>query len=265
AYNVQAFIEEAIQSVIAQTHANWELLVIDNGSTDGTAGVIAQFTDPRIRTFQEINEQGVSAARNVGLAAMRGDYICFLDADDVLPPNSLASRLTIFQERPGTLLVDGRVLVKDEPLQNTLREYLPELRGNPIPHYLQLSEACFFGPTCMVQRDAALTYRFDTTITHGEDLLFYLSCARQVPEARYDFTTDLVLTYRNREGSAMSKLPQLERGYRALFRHMAGLPESNPQQRKALKRKITRVMFRSYLKAGRPLQALASVGRNWLA
>ena len=81
AYNAEKSIGRAIASVLGQSRADWELLVIDDGSADGTARVVRDFADPRVRCLHQENG-GVSAARNRGIREAQGDYICFLDADD---------------------------------------------------------------------------------------------------------------------------------------------------------------------------------------
>src|SRR5262245_43093607 len=88
-YNTEKFLAGCITSVLQQTHTNWELLIIDDGSVDGSANVVKQFNDPRIHYFHQEN-QGVSAARNAALRRMKGDFFCFLDGDDVMPPHSIA-------------------------------------------------------------------------------------------------------------------------------------------------------------------------------
>ncbi|HYZ23506.1 MAG TPA: glycosyltransferase family A protein, partial [Rhodopila sp.] len=86
AFNVAPYIADAIASVIAQTHRDWSLVVVDDGSTDPTAEVATSFRDPRIHILRQPNS-GVSAARNRGIAeAGRSDAFLFLDADDWLAP-----------------------------------------------------------------------------------------------------------------------------------------------------------------------------------
>lgn len=80
-YNKAAYIAETIQSVLDQTYSNFELIIIDDGSTDHSASVIQTFDDVRISYFYQKN-QGVSTARNYGISLAKGDYIAFLDADD---------------------------------------------------------------------------------------------------------------------------------------------------------------------------------------
>ncbi len=88
AYNAAAYISQTIESVTIQTEADWELLVVDDGSTDSTVQKLHNFNDSRLVVISQQN-QGVSAARNAGFAASRGGYVLFLDADDLLFPDAL--------------------------------------------------------------------------------------------------------------------------------------------------------------------------------
>lgn len=94
AYNAEKYIAGSIKSVISQSFNDWELLIVDDGSTDATPAVCDSLAlaDSRLRVFHRSNA-GVSAARNFGLDAARGDYIAFLDADDILHPDFLTCLL----------------------------------------------------------------------------------------------------------------------------------------------------------------------------
>ena len=85
AFNVSPFIGETIVSVLAQTHGDWTMVVVDDGSTDETASVVRGFDDPRLRLVSQQNA-GVSAARNRGAVALDCDAVLFLDGDDGLAP-----------------------------------------------------------------------------------------------------------------------------------------------------------------------------------
>ena len=89
AYNVERYIDATIQSVLAQTEQSWELVIVDDGSTDGTIDCIRRYSDSRIHLIQQANG-GPSAARNAGLAASRGRRLIFLDSDDLLHPTAIA-------------------------------------------------------------------------------------------------------------------------------------------------------------------------------
>lgn len=109
AYNSAATIEEAIASVQAQTCTNWELLVIDDASTDAAVETVRRLTgrqaaegagESQIRLLVRNQNGGPAAARNDGLAAAKGDYIAFLDADDVWLPKKLELQLRLFEKQP---------------------------------------------------------------------------------------------------------------------------------------------------------------------
>ena len=88
AYNAEKFIDRSIKSVLDQNYADFELIIVDDGSTDGTKGQIEQFSDDRIRYVYQENG-GVSAARNKGVLESKGEYVCFLDSDDEWKPGHL--------------------------------------------------------------------------------------------------------------------------------------------------------------------------------
>ena len=102
AYNASATIAEAIGSVLAQTHSDWELVVVDDGSTDVTAAIVASCAerDPRIRLIQQDNA-GTAAARNTGWQRARGGFVARFDADDILLPNYLERFDRFIGEYPG--------------------------------------------------------------------------------------------------------------------------------------------------------------------
>lgn len=87
-YNKQETVKESIQSVLLQTVKDFELIIVDDGSTDQSAERVQSLAEPRIRLWKK-NNKGVSAARNYGVEKAQGDYICFLDADDLWLPNHL--------------------------------------------------------------------------------------------------------------------------------------------------------------------------------
>ncbi|MDR0710803.1 MAG: glycosyltransferase family 2 protein [Prevotellaceae bacterium] len=84
-YNAAPYIRECVESVLAQSFAEFELVVVDDGSTDNTADVVCKITDPRLRCFT-LPHSNANVARNYALAQSRGKYVAFLDADDIWQP-----------------------------------------------------------------------------------------------------------------------------------------------------------------------------------
>ncbi len=238
-------MRESIQSVLKQTYSNWELIIINDGSLDDTEEEVLKFKDDRIKYVRQENA-GVSAARNKGLSLMQGDYFCFLDADDIFPEKSLASRLEVFHHDSSLSFVDGRVFVMNVDLKNVKRDYLPVFRGNPFPKLVRISGECFLGNTWMIKRQEGYLYQFRKGLTHGEDRLFFLDIADQ---GNYSFTEEVILLYRTGHASAMKNLKGLEKGYINLYNIIKNeFASVNPQDLLYLKYKITRIMVLSYLK-----------------
>lgn len=99
-YNGERFLQEAIDSVLCQTFPDFELLIIDDGSTDNTSAILEKYqNEPKIRIFQG-RHQGVSAARNLGVSNARGGFVAFIDSDDRYDPNGLEKLLDAIQAHP---------------------------------------------------------------------------------------------------------------------------------------------------------------------
>lgn len=115
AYNTARFIGEAIESVLAQEYKDWELLIIDDGSTDNTAQIIRSYAEkePKIRWFRKKHE-GIGATRNQLVKHARGKYISICDADDKILPQKLKKHVDILDKYPSVVVVYGEILTVDE-------------------------------------------------------------------------------------------------------------------------------------------------------
>lgn len=101
-FNRGYILADAIQSVLDQTYPHFELIIVDDGSTDDTAGVIDKFADDRIRLIRHTKNVGVATARNTGLRAAQCELVSFLDSDDLWKPDKLAREVKFLQNNPGT-------------------------------------------------------------------------------------------------------------------------------------------------------------------
>lgn len=108
AYDAEAFIAETLDSVLAQTWTPFEVVVVDDGSTDGTIAVAESFGD-RVRVVA-CPHRGHAATRNAGIEAARGEFIAFIDADDLMPPDALAIRMRHMLADPALDMVAGRLM-----------------------------------------------------------------------------------------------------------------------------------------------------------
>lgn len=113
-YNKAPYVAKTVESVLAQTHGDYELIIIDNGSTDGSNGVIAQITDPRIRIVRLEENVGVSNARNKGVELSTAPYVTFLDADDWWESTFLEEMAGLTERHPGAgIYGTGYYIVKN--------------------------------------------------------------------------------------------------------------------------------------------------------
>ncbi len=120
AFNRVGTIREAVKSVLSQSHADLELLVVDDGSSDGTMSALADMTDPRLRLLANPRNMGPGAARNTGIRAARGDWVAFQDSDDEWLPDKLAKQLArIAQTGPGCVAAYCGMLI-DTPKDGSL-------------------------------------------------------------------------------------------------------------------------------------------------
>ena len=112
-YNVEAYVGDAIRSILAQTFSDFELIIVDDGGADGSTAICRSFDDPHIRIVTQCN-RGLAGARNTGIAQARGRYIALLDSDDLWEPRKLAIHVAHLDARPdvgasygGSELIDG--------------------------------------------------------------------------------------------------------------------------------------------------------------
>jgi glycosyltransferase involved in cell wall biosynthesis len=103
-YNAEDYLKEAIQSLCDQTYSNWELIAVDDGSTDNSLEILYSFNDPRIKIYQRQNG-GQCAATNTGLGYINGDYILFFDADDLMDARKIETQVNALEEFPNSVAV----------------------------------------------------------------------------------------------------------------------------------------------------------------
>lgn len=182
-YNAAAHLPTSVGSVLAQTFPDWELITVDDGSSDTTLTWLQAQTDVRIRPLSQAN-LGVSSARNAGLALARGRYVAFLDADDTWTTNFLATMVAALEASPQAVLAYCG-------WQNL---GLPGGRGEPFvpPDYETAAKAETLFAGCrwpihaaLVKREAVLaTNGFDPTLTNAEDYALWLNVATTAPIVR---------------------------------------------------------------------------------
>jgi len=210
AFNYAHFLPKAIQSVLQQTFCDFELIIVDDGSTDATAEVVkAYLKDERVRYIYQEN-RGLSAARNTGIRQARGEYIALLDADDLWLPEKLERQLQVFErEGSGVALVYcfieyvdeyGKVLesVKEPPVEN------PTLGDLLYANWILGS-----GSSVLIKKEAFDRVGFfDEELRSLEDMNMWLRILHEYGSSRADEVLVRIMRHR---GSMQSDLKSMER------------------------------------------------------
>jgi len=189
-YNRASMLGRAIQSVLDQTYRDFELIVVDDCSSDDTQEVTKGFADDRIRYIKHPTNRGGSAARNTGIRSSRGDYIGLLDDDDEWLPNKLELQVDLLDRLPEDygVVYSG---YRSEQSGKILGEYSPIHRGDV---YHQMLKSCFIGsPTILIRKicfDNA--GRFDEALPSCQDWDMWIRLAKHY---KFDFLPEVLAVY----------------------------------------------------------------------
>ncbi len=219
-YNRARYVTEAIESVLAQTFTDYEILVIDDGSTDSTKALLQPYLSKIIYIHQE--NRGVSAARNKGLKAAKGEWIAFLDSDDIWLPKKLEIQFEDIQHHDNIDLhicngeyVDGHT-VQNMFLLRGITDHKQSLKliNNPFVHFCKFKYACL--PSVVLKKKSIY---FNGSMQYLEDFEYLAKIA--VNSQSWLLRTDILVKYfRRSESSALSLTQRCNDDLR--FRMLAG-------------------------------------------
>lgn len=203
AKNYARFLPAAVESVVGQTFPDWELLVIDDGSSDHTPHAVRRFlADPRIRYFRS-DRLGQPRAKNLGIGLARGEFVAFLDADDAWLPTKVEKQLALFPDRPDVGVVFCRRKLMDEEgklLPARLQPAPP--RGRVLGRMFVQNFVCF--SSAVVRREVfARVGAFDPQWDLAIDYDLWLRVARH---HGFDFVDEELVLYRTGHGNLSKKL-----------------------------------------------------------
>ncbi len=200
-YNQASFLPASLRSVQTQTYTHLEIILVNDGSTDETPSLCLSFAkqDQRIRYLSQPN-QGPSAARNTGIAASKGHYICLLDGDDLMDPERVVKQLAVFESDPTVDIVYTALRLID--LENNP---IGEMHGQEIPPENFLAQLLFRnvipGPsTIMAKRNCLAHNPYNEAFVHAED---YELMTRLAHHYRFKYL-DIPLTSYRRHGQNLS-------------------------------------------------------------
>lgn len=223
-YNTEKYLDRCIQSVLAQTYTNWELLLIDDGSTDSSWAICDKYAeqDSRIKVFHKENG-GVSSARNLGLDNAKGEWISFIDSDDWVANQYLE----ILHQNGLYDFVTGYWSILNCDSFCSKPFYNQEFRKDGIRTFLDINTGKLSYPVCRLYRRSIIKnnrLRFDTKIHFAEDALFNLSYIRYIQTAKQ--TGDILYYYEKHENSLSNKeIPwaELDRAISQIGAHITAL------------------------------------------
>jgi Glycosyl transferase family 2 len=223
AYNVAGFIGATLKSVQAQTHGDWTMTVVDDGSTDGTADVVAQSRDPRIRLLRQSNA-GVSAARNRAVAESDADAVLFLDGDDWLAPDALARLAAKLGDADAEAAYGAYAFVSEDGAEVVARKSGPFPHGDILRRLLVQNLFANGGHLLIRTAAVARAGGFRADISYGEDWEYW---CRLAGFARFAVAPGAapLLFVRQRAGSAYLRMATDPRAFQpcmeAIFSHAA--------------------------------------------
>lgn len=196
-YNRAHLIEKTLHSAFQQTYQNYEIIVVDDGSTDNTIEILKNISNPKLRFIHTKNSER-SAARNRGIELAKGDYICFLDSDDLLLPNHLEIGLHEITKRglPTAIHlnfevrdIDGNLIRRGRSFRSPYIGKKKLVAGNP-----------FSCNGMFIKRSIALNLKFneDRNLTNAEDYLLWLEIASRYPIYTINTVTSVLVSHSGR-------------------------------------------------------------------
>lgn len=259
-YNAERFLTQCLDSVLAQTMRDWELLAVNDGSADRSLAILEDYAtrDPRVHIINKQNA-GVSAARNTGLAAAKGDYVYFADADDELLPTALELLVKTMEKEEATLVRadfeaiggEGQKLFENKKQVLRRRHALQVMDGGAFARKVVMGE--WFLWTCLFRRDIIEQHRlrFLEGVRLMEDAAFIADYLCSSPRCVYRCAT--VYRYRKYDGGATGT----PRDYTADLQQIeAHVRAQSPQHA------IARVLL-PFVRKARRAQSASAAGRMW--
>lgn len=191
AYNAEKYIEATIRSVLAQTYRNFEIIVIDDASTDKTVEIVRKMAEnePRIQLYPNETNLGVALSRNRGFSLAKGQWVALLDSDDVWRAEKLERQLALAKKSGADIIYCSYALVEEKS-------------GERVKDYLLPAETCYEDTlkvsiitcsTALISAEIAQNYRFTSEFYH-EDYVFWLELLKKgyravgCPEVLADYT-----------------------------------------------------------------------------
>jgi glycosyltransferase involved in cell wall biosynthesis len=201
-HNDRRYLAESVGSVLDQSFDDFEFLIVDDGSTDGSSQVLRYTGDPRVRTITNARNVGLTCSLNIGLASARGKYVARMDADDIAEPMRLEWQVDAMERQPDLgLLGSGRLLIDDAG--ETINIARPA-HGRTAVLWKMLLGNAFAHPTVMIRRDVLEHHqlRYDERFVTAQD---YELWVRLLQHTAVDNLPEPLVRYRLRQGISQTR------------------------------------------------------------
>ncbi|MFB2973577.1 glycosyltransferase family 2 protein [Aerosakkonema sp. BLCC-F183] len=235
-YKVEKYIAATVQSVLAQTYKNFELLIVDDGSPDRSIEICQKFTDPRLKIIRQEN-QGVSAARNTGIRYAQGEYLAFLDGDDLWLPEKLEKHILHLENFPNVGVSFSRSAFIDETGKPLNLYQMPKL-NEITPDLIFCRNPIGNGSAPVIRREVLKSIKFedsfsgkaepcyfDPRLHHFEDVECWLRIALKTNWEVEGIPEALTLYRVNLKGASTNISKQLEDLEKVIEKTRAYAPE----------------------------------------
>lgn len=247
-FNRVNFLKKAIKSIQKQTYDNFELIVVDDASTDNTENLISSLRDNRLIYVKNPKNMGGAASRNVGIHLAKGEYIGFLDDDDEWLPSKLEKQVSFFNEHPEVDIVYTGFLVRDINVWNIIGQIVPKMRGM-IREELLMDNCIGTTSTLLVKRGALLrTNLFDETLPSCQDWDLWISLSKF---CYFDYLAEPLVIYSVHGDRISNNIEAVLEGRKKIFAKYKEEIEKNKN-----------ILARHYLKIGSAYCQLGNMNKG---
>lgn len=204
-YNEEKYLEKAINSVLAQTYSNFELIIVNDGSTDGSDKIVKSYHDDRIVYESYEGNRRLAYARNRGLELATGDYIGFFDGDDVMVPDKMEKQVKYLKEHNDIILVSGGYAYMDAEGKVDEKVIMPKYQSNEQIKAFILFRNCIAVGAALFRREVIDKHHihFDETNKASEDYRFWVD---MLPYGNFANVEECFFCYRINHGSKASMI-----------------------------------------------------------
>ncbi|MFQ5529095.1 MAG: glycosyltransferase family 2 protein, partial [Gemmatimonadota bacterium] len=223
-YNCAAYLREAIETACDQTYPPLEVIIVDDGSTDGSLRIAREYGEP-VRVVTQANA-GVSAARNHGIEQATGEWIAFLDADDVWEPSKLERQMAAATAAGGDVVCVYTDFYTFGGPQGRRVERRPDHPAAPDYRVRMLCEYTVLPSTALVRASALDGVRFPVGITDSEDMIF---CLELREKGTFLHVAEPLVGYRILQTSAVRRAGHELRSVRARYDYLESNPDRYPE------------------------------------